>query len=75
MKDCTQKEVVIPKDVYDCILKIRDSGLTNMFDVDEVIRLAVKFKYQMVAEWLSVASNRSSYLYGIFNGFTYVYEK
>ena len=40
------------EEVFDQILYIRDTGLTNMFDVTMVLRLADEFEFMELATWL-----------------------
>jgi len=50
------------------ILAVRDSGLTNMFCVSDVIELAKMLGFPETASW--IRENRCEYARGIFNGFT-----
>jgi hypothetical protein len=61
------EKVKVPKDVFEGITAVRDSGLTNMMDVPAVARLAQGMGYDEAAQW--VRSNRKSYAEGFFHGF------
>ena len=44
--------VEIPKDVFDAINVVRDTGLTNMFDRNHVIRLLRETGNHEAVEWV-----------------------
>ena len=59
--------IKIPKPVFDGITAVRDSGLTNMLDRPEVVRLLNANKNFEAAQWVN--DHRSEYANGIFAGF------
>ena len=59
--------ITVPKTVYDGILAVRDSGVTNMLDRPRVIELLDEMGFEEASAW--VASNKSEYSHGIFQGF------
>ncbi len=56
----------VPEDVIDTILSIRESGATNMFDVDEVCRLARDAGMRTQAAWID--THRGAYVHFILHG-------
>ena len=60
-------KVKVPKEVFQGIVAVRDSGLTNMLDVPVVVRLAQDMGHDEAARW--VRANRRSYAEGFFHGF------
>lgn len=59
-------KIRVPKDVLDGITAVRDSGLTNMLSIPDVIRLARRMGYEGSARW--VETNRRSYAELVFLG-------
>lgn len=59
--------VAVPREVYEGIVAVRDSGLTNMLDRPRVAEIADKLGYDEAAEW--IRSNRKAYAEGVFRGF------
>jgi len=59
-------EAVLPSQLEQALLTIRDSGLTNMFDHPEVARLARKFGFAEVADW--IAAHPGVYLQLLLSG-------
>ncbi len=59
--------ITVPKAVYDGILAVRDSGVTNMLDRPRVIEVLDTMGFEEASAW--VASNKSEYSHGIFQGF------
>ncbi|MEN6358303.1 MAG: DUF5049 domain-containing protein [Armatimonadota bacterium] len=59
--------VLVPKAVMDGMLAIRSSGRTNMFDLSEVVRIAVELDYIETA--MRIENNRAKFCLGIFHGF------
>ena len=59
--------ITVPKVVYDGILAVRDSGLTNMLDRPRVIEILDEMGLDEASAW--VASNKTEYSHGIFQGF------
>jgi hypothetical protein len=59
--------MLVPKEVFEGITAVRDSGLTNMFAVSTVIDLCYDMGYDDAAEW--VANAKGDYVKGIFEGF------
>ena len=57
----------VSKDVYDGLEKVRESGLTNMFDRIRVIQILSSWGEDEAAEWVN--NNRDTYGKGIFEGF------
>jgi hypothetical protein len=60
------EKVKVPKDVFEGITAVRDSGLTNMLDVSVVIRLAKEMRYDEAARWIQ--ENKRLYAELIFHG-------
>lgn len=60
-------EVIVPRDVLDGIMAVRDSGATNMLDVNTVIYYCKRMGFRTAAKWIK--ENRSQYVQGIFKGF------
>jgi 6-phosphogluconate dehydrogenase (decarboxylating) len=59
--------MMVDKDIYDGLEFVRSSGLTNMFDWNEVRRLLKQFGYLVAYKW--VTDNKKEYSQGIFEGF------
>ena len=57
----------VSKDVYDGLEKVRESGLTNIFDRIRVIQILSSWGEDEAAEWVN--NNRDTYGKGIFEGF------
>ena len=57
---------IVPKEVFDGITAVRDSGITNMFDYCGVIEVLSAIGYEEGAEW--VKGHERDYLKGIFYG-------
>ena len=54
------------KEIRDQILKVRDSGETNMFDLNTVLRLAFDSGYYELVCWLG--EHRKEYVHFILTG-------
>ena len=52
--------------VFEQILYIRDTGLTNMFDTATVLRLAVEFEFDELVSWLP--KHKKEYAHFILTG-------
>lgn len=64
-------EIVQPElvsKVHDQLIAIRDSGETNMFDFQRVLKLAKELKYHALVGWLTRVS-AETYCTGILYGF------
>lgn len=61
------KTQVPSQDIIDGILAVRDTGLTNMFDVAVVIDIAKAFGYNTTAKWIQ--ANMIEYAKGIIQGY------
>jgi len=59
--------IEIPKEVFDGLEAVRQSGATNMFDRPRVIELLEAMGFDEAAEWVS--EHRNEYANGIFQGF------
>lgn len=59
--------IPVPAEVLEGLQAVRLSGRTNMFDIDQVIRLAAESGDHKTALW--VYENRSGYANGILRGF------
>ena len=57
----------VPAKVFDGIEAVRLSGKTNMFDLSEVVKLAIEMDFFDAAMWIE--NNRRKYSRGIFCGF------
>ena len=55
------------QDIIDGILAVRDTGLTNMFDVAVVIDIAKTLGYRTTAKWIQ--ANMIEYAKGIIQGY------
>lgn len=55
------------QDIIDGILAVRDTGLTNMFDVAVVIDIAKTLGYNTTAKWIQ--ANMIEYAKGIIQGY------
>lgn len=55
------------QDIIDGILAVRDTGLTNMFDVPVVIDIAKTLGYRTTAKWIQ--ANMIEYAKGIIQGY------
>lgn len=55
------------QDIIDGILAVRDTGLTNMFDVAVVIDIAKTLGYSTTAKWIQ--ANMIEYAKGIIQGY------
>ena len=62
-----EKAVVVPREVYEGIMAVRDSGATNMLARDEVARIAEEMDHAEAAEW--IRANKKLYAEGVFRGF------
>ena len=58
--------IKLTKEIFKGIEAVRESGLINMFDYPEVIRLCQTFGYKTSANWLK--ANKSEYAKLIFEG-------
>lgn len=58
--------VVVPRAVYDGIIAVRESGLTNMLDWPAVIELAEALGHPVAATW--IRANKSAYGRAVFHG-------
>lgn len=59
--------VKVPQQVLNGLEAVRDSGKTNMFDVDAVMRIAYEMEHHATVVWIS--NNRDAYVDGVFEGF------
>ena len=59
--------VPVPTKVFNGIEAVRVSGKTNMFDLPEVVRLAIEMDFIDAAMW--VENERPLYSRGLFLGF------
>jgi hypothetical protein len=59
----------ISRQILDGILAVRDSGLTNMLDVNAVARIALDLGHPDAAAWVSDPANKGAYARGILRGF------
>lgn len=59
--------VIVTRDVLAGLEAIRNSGVVNMFDYPEVMRLAMEMQYSHTCEWLQ--KHKGDYAKGIFCGF------
>ena len=64
-----EEKVKIPQEVYEGIVAVRASGLTNMLDMGMVAHYACELGFPDAADWLSDANNKRRYSEGIFKGF------
>ena len=64
------KTQVPSQDIIDGILAVRDTGLTNMFDVAVVIDIANTLGYNITAKWIQ--ANMIEYAKGIMQGYEVV---
>ncbi len=56
------------KIIFEQITKVRNTGKTNMFDVNAVVRIAFDNDWYELADWLSDRNNRKEYTELIFSG-------
>lgn len=56
------------KIIFEQITKVRDTGKTNMLDVNAVMRIAFDNDWYELTDWLSDRSNRKEYTDLIFSG-------
>ena len=61
------KTQVPSQDIIDGILAVRDTGLTNMFDIAVVIDIAKMLGYSTTAKWIQ--ANMIEYAKGIIQGY------
>jgi len=61
------EKIVVPEAVMEGLEFVRGTGLSNMFDVNRVIGVALDYEYFNTARWIE--ENRHAYLQGIFAGF------
>lgn len=59
--------IVVPDDVHKVIMKVRETGKTNMLDYHRVAKIASRMGYNKAALW--ILENVSDYSKGIFQGF------
>lgn len=59
--------VVVPEPAYRGILAVRDTGLTNMFDLPVVQQIARHLGFPETADWIEC--NSTLYATGIIMGF------
>jgi len=64
-----EEKVKIPQKVYEGIVAVRASGLTNMLDMGMVAHYAGELEFPDATSWLSDINNKSRYSEGIFIGF------
>jgi hypothetical protein len=60
-------QVMVPESVLQGIAAVRDSGRTNMLDVQVVSALAIEMGHPDAAVWID--ENRTLYCEGVFRGF------
>lgn len=60
-------QVPVPESVLQGIAAVRDSGRTNMLDVQTVAALALEMGHPEAAIWID--ENRTLYCEGVFRGF------
>ena len=58
--------ILVSKEVREGILAVRDTGRTNMFDVDAVKKIAYELGYEEAADWIE--NHEGEYVAGIFEG-------
>ena len=56
------------KIIFEQITKVRNTGKTNMFDVNAVMRIAFDNNWFELADWLSDRNNCKEYTELIFSG-------
>ena len=59
--------IKVPKEVLAGLEEIRESGLTNMLDYHQVMRLAFDMRHYVLVDWMN--DNKKLYVKGIFEGF------
>ncbi len=59
--------VAVPREVYEGILAVRDSGLTNMLDRPRVAEIAEEMDHAEAADW--IRAQKKLYAEGVFRGF------
>jgi len=59
--------ILVSKEVREGILAVRDTGRTNMFDIDAVKEIAYELGYEEVVDWIE--NHPGDYSRGIFEGF------
>lgn len=62
-----QTKIPVAKSILEGLESVRLSSETNMFDIEQVIRIAAESGYYECALW--VCENRCSYINGILLGF------
>lgn len=62
-----REKVRVTQQVFEGITAVRNTGLTNMFDVNQVSVIAAGMGYLEAADW--VLNNKGEYANGIFAGF------
>jgi hypothetical protein len=60
-------KVNVPKEVLEGLLEVRNSGVTNMFDMNNVARAATIMGHQETSKWIK--AHEEEYVSGVFNGF------
>lgn len=65
-------KIKVEAKVLEGIKAVRDSGLTNMFDLKVVVKLCQQWGYETAADW--IMQNKDLYCEGIFKGFEPVEE-
>lgn len=63
-------QVMVPENVLQGIAAVRDSGRTNMLDVQTVAALALEMGHSETAVWID--ENRTLYCEGVFRGFAVI---
>ena len=61
--------IKVPKEVYNGLEYVRESGETNMFDIWRVAALALQFGYPEATDWLRETENHANYVLGVLRGF------
>ena len=69
---CNKIKVI--SEVFEGLEAVRNSGKTNMFDINAVASIAMDMKYYHTALWVSDPANKKQYANGILKGFTPVTE-
>jgi hypothetical protein len=63
-----EREIEVPKKVYDQVSTIRDTGYTNMFDINNVQNIAEQLGFTETVEWLETKENKVKLFEGIMKG-------
>lgn len=59
--------ITVPADIYEDLIAVRDSGITNMLDLPRVVEILQALGNDRAAAW--IVANKKDYAKGVLTGF------